>query len=172
MRFGTRETTGFAGLLKLLAVFVIILIIWDVPGVSIFSTRGGSPPSILLGRPSSEWHFRSYFDHFSTAIGMLFALNFPVVENQGEALLPSRQFRAPVAAVLIAGTAMWMHFVGVKDKYTFNARSPYPSSCQCCATSFCGIAPSGCVRDTLHYLHGRARSHLRRIDATPLPTDI
>ena len=61
---------------------------------------------------------------------MLFALNFPVAEkwlNKVEALPPSRQFRAkaPVAAVLIAGTAIWVHFVGVKDKYTFNARSPY-----------------------------------------------
>ena len=116
---------------KLLAVFVIILIIWDVPGVfNFFHAWWLSAEYPPLGGPLHEWHFRSYLDHFSTAIGMLFALNFPVAEkwlNKVEALPPSRQFRAkaPVAAVLIAGTAMWMHFVGVKDKYTFNARSPY-----------------------------------------------
>uniref|UniRef100_A0A7S2WUZ9 Cas1p 10 TM acyl transferase domain-containing protein n=1 Tax=Rhizochromulina marina TaxID=1034831 RepID=A0A7S2WUZ9_9STRA len=69
---------------KLLALAVVILAVWDVPRYCLFRyTFGfglGSDPSI--GATSGtlwEWYFRTSLDHWSTFLGMIFALNFPMM---------------------------------------------------------------------------------------------
>jgi hypothetical protein len=68
--------------LKVFLLIVAIYVVWDGPGMwdAVFGwwLPAGYPP---LGGIRHEWHFRSYLDHYSSAIGMIFALNFPVLEK-------------------------------------------------------------------------------------------
>ena len=116
---------------KLFALFIVIFVIWDLPGVwdCVFGwwLPGSYPP---LGGIRHEWHFRSYLDHYSSAIGMVFAFNFPVMEvwfKKVEDLPPQRRMllKGAIGAVLLAASAVWMGLVGLQSKFVFNARSPY-----------------------------------------------
>ena len=116
---------------KIFAVFAIIFFVWDCPGVfdalHAWWMPHAYPP---LGGILHEWHFRSYLDHYSSAIGMIFALNYPVMTEwlkRAEAL-PGRWpaiVKGTTLALLLGCAALWMGAVGVTGKYTFNARSPY-----------------------------------------------
>lgn len=98
---------------------------WDA--VFAWWLPSGYPP---LGGIRHEWHFRSYLDHYSSAIGMIFALNFPVAEKWLKVVeaMPSTQqwlIKGTGAVILIAATTVWILHVGMSSKFVFNARSPY-----------------------------------------------
>jgi hypothetical protein len=69
---------------KLGVLAVIIFLVWDnnsgiFEGVHRLLLLGDKP---MAGAPFGslwEWYFRSYLDHWSALLGMVFALNLPVV---------------------------------------------------------------------------------------------
>lgn len=69
--------------LKLFAVALLIYMVWDLFSGSVFnflfSPFLGTAP--VIGAKSGtlwEWYFRTSLDHWSTLLGMVFALNFPM----------------------------------------------------------------------------------------------
>ncbi len=59
-----------------------------------------------------EWYFRTSLDHWSTFLGMIFALNYPATAQwvkKIESLPFARQWaiKGSVAAVLLSATAWW-----------------------------------------------------------------
>lgn len=59
-----------------------------------------------------EWYFRTSLDHWSTFLGMIFALNYPATSQwvkKVESLPAARQWliKGSVAAVLMSVTAWW-----------------------------------------------------------------
>lgn len=60
-----------------------------------------------------EWYFRTSLDHWSTLLGMIFALNYPTTTQwmkKVESLPFARQWaiKGSVAAVLLSATAWWV----------------------------------------------------------------
>jgi hypothetical protein len=118
---------------KLLAWFAIIFLIWDIPGMFEIAhfflpatPRDTDAPHGIM----HEWHFRSYLDHFSSAIGMIFALNFPVMEKwlkvvEKKDFWTQVQIKGTVATIMCSLTAVWMYYVGFENKFIYNARAPY-----------------------------------------------
>jgi hypothetical protein len=96
--------------LKLLVLGIIIFIIWDVNGGlfdTIFAFLGTD--SVIGAKSGSvyEWYFRTSLDHWSTYLGMIFALNFPLAEQyfnkaKGGPLI--------VASVILGLATIWWYF--------------------------------------------------------------
>ena len=70
---------------KLMVVGVVIFLVWDLDSYFfdfIFSWFLGQDKVIGAGRGSLwEYYFRTSLDHYSSFLGMIFALNFPLAEQ-------------------------------------------------------------------------------------------
>ena len=94
---------------KLLAVGFIIFMIWDVNhGIfDIIFSFLGTDKVIGAGQGSVwEYYFRTSLDHYSSFLGMIFAVNFPLAEQYFQkAKGPSLW----VAGILMAGATVWWY---------------------------------------------------------------
>merc|ERR1719502_269309 len=67
---------------KLAAAACVIYLVWDLGTVCfwpyLFGWLSSSPIIGATGGTQWEWYFRSTLDHWSTFLGMIFALNYPV----------------------------------------------------------------------------------------------
>lgn len=77
-----------------------------------------------------EWYFRSYLDHWSTFLGMVFALNFPIVSlwyRKLEARSVRRQWlgKLAVAVGMLSAMYMWVNGPLSLDKIAYNGTNPY-----------------------------------------------
>ena len=77
-----------------------------------------------------EWYFRSSLDHWSTFLGMVFALNYPAAKQWMlvvESLPPQRMWAVKgAAAVPIVGMLWWWYTtVFSQEKPDYNASNAY-----------------------------------------------
>jgi len=121
--------------LKLFCVGVAIFVIWDLNPTCLWPWTGFGllPTNAIIGATNGaqwEWYFRSSLDHWSTFLGMIFALNFPaatqwltVVEG-----LPQRRqllVKCTSAFLLVCPFAWWASTVFPENKLNYNLTNPY-----------------------------------------------
>lgn len=112
--------------LKLALLGFIIFIIWDVNhGLFDFLFGWLGTTSIIGATNGSVWeyYFRTSLDHWSTFLGMIFALNFPLVEQYFQR---SQGWPLIVASALLGGAFLWW-FLSIYplDKLGYNLYHSY-----------------------------------------------
>lgn len=112
--------------LKLMVVGILIYIIWDVNSEifdTLFSFLGTE--SIIGAKAGSvyEYYFRTSLDHWSSFLGMIFALNFPLAEQYFH---KAKGWPLVFAAVIIgAATVWWLVTCYTLDKLSYNLSHSY-----------------------------------------------
>jgi len=120
--------------IKLGIASIVIYLLWDVD-MGIFDKLVGiflsNEPVIgaTMGE-RWEWYFRSYLDHWSTLLGMIFAYNYPVMLlffRKLEAKRKNVQYMSKLAIALAMLTVfyLWMKGPLMYEKISYNGTNPY-----------------------------------------------
>mmetsp|Transcript_42104 Transcript_42104/g.131836 ORF Transcript_42104/g.131836 Transcript_42104/m.131836 type:complete len:614 (-) Transcript_42104:1776-3617(-) len=118
---------------KIMAVAAIIFLVWDTRlGLFdvLFGWVGATPKMGGTAGTLYEWYFRTSLDHYSTILGMVFALNYPVTKAffDSSGALPAPQ-KAAVIGVGNAGAlgvlAFWFVEYYTLPKVPYNATNAY-----------------------------------------------
>ena len=111
---------------KLMALGIIIYIVWDVNNglFDFLFAFLGTTPTVGAGRGSVwEYYFRTSLDHWSSFLGMIFALNFPLAEQYYN---KARGWPLVFAALAMgAVTIWWLTDFYMQDKLAYNLTHAY-----------------------------------------------
>jgi len=119
--------------LKLGLLALVIYFFWDVDSGLfrlIHFPLGSKPQLGAINGTLWEWYFRSTLDHWSTFLGMCFALNYPITSlfyRKLEALPPIKCWtcKGLIALSMIAVCVVWAFGPFAQDKFAYNATNPY-----------------------------------------------
>lgn len=120
--------------IKLGVLALIIYLVWDVnSGLFSLVHRPFLGHSPMLGAASGslwEWYFRSSLDHWSTFLGMVFALNFPITSLFFRKLeaLPLKQHvlaKTTMGAGLLVASYFWATGPFQQAKLDYNATNAF-----------------------------------------------
>ena len=149
---------------KLTVLAFIIFIVWDVDsGIFpiIHSPFLGSTPKLGATLGSMwEWYFRSSLDHWSTYLGMIFALNFPITSLFFRKL-EAQPWRWHLLAKFAMGLAfafafsIWVEGPFQQSKYQYNKTNAYFGFIPLIAYIFFRNLTPGlrsCAMDLLHQI--------------------
>ena len=121
--------------IKLMILSFVIFLIWDVDtGIFQFihSPFLGSAHPVLGATSGSmwEWYFRSSLDHWSTFLGMIFALNFPITSYfiravEAQPLLYHVGVKAAMGIIFLSATYAWVTGPFQLNKFDYNQTNAY-----------------------------------------------
>jgi hypothetical protein len=120
--------------IKLGVLALIIFFVWDCDnGIFEMMHRLFLSNEVIAGASMGsrwEWYFRSYLDHWSTLLGMIFALNFPIVSlfyRKLEARSKQSQWmgKMAVAAGMLFVFLLWVNGPLMYSKIPYNSTNPY-----------------------------------------------
>lgn len=119
---------------KLAVLGVVIYLVWDT-NLGLFKLIhfpffGETPMMGATGGAMWEWYFRSSLDHWSTYMGMIFALNFPITSlfyRKLESLPPVQHYLAKgmTGAALFAVFYFWVTGPFMQGKFDYNQTNAY-----------------------------------------------
>jgi hypothetical protein len=120
--------------IKLAVLAVIIFIVWDCnsgvfkiihyPFFGTTSKMGAEAGSMW------EWYFRSSLDHWSTFLGMIFALNFPITslfyrKLEAQPLLWHVLGKGIVGVAFLVALYLWVTGPFMQNKFDYNQTNSY-----------------------------------------------
>jgi hypothetical protein len=119
---------------KFAVLAIIIFLVWDVD-TGIFRLLhvlflGETPVLGATAGTMWEWYFRSTLDHWSTFLGMLFALNFPITslffrKLEAQPLPRVVAVKGAMALCLIGATYFWVNGPFQLGKFDYNQTNAY-----------------------------------------------
>eukprot|EP00536_Pseudo-nitzschia_multiseries_P010361 jgi/Psemu1/297551/fgenesh1_pm.312_\ len=120
---------------KLAVLGVVIYLVWDCDlglfKILHYPFLGETPMKGATGGAMWEWYFRSSLDHWSTYLGMVFALNFPITSLWFRKLEAIRPVGYSIAAKGLVGIAMgsvlywWVKGPFRSNKFDYNQTNAY-----------------------------------------------
>lgn len=120
--------------IKIFLVGILIYVVWDLKSPLFWLLHRpflGEQP--MLGATSGamwEWYFRSSLDHWSTFMGMTFALNFPITsllyrKLEAEPLWKQILAKSAMGLAFLAATAWWVAVPFRHGKFDYNMSNAY-----------------------------------------------
>ena len=135
MRIGySRNHTKWWIRIKLAVLALIIFLVWDCDlglfKIIHYPFFGENPKQGATGGSMWEWYFRSSLDHWSTYLGMTFALNFPITslffrKLEAQPLVWHVLAKASVGAGLFGIFYVWVTGPFLQGKFDYNQTNAY-----------------------------------------------
>lgn len=135
MRIGSdRNHTKWWIRIKMAVLGLVIFLIWDCDfglfKILHYPFFGEKPMQGATGGAMWEWYFRSSLDHWSTYLGMIFALNFPITslffrKLEAQTLCKEIFAKGLVGAALLAVFFWWVTGPFLHEKLEYNQTNAF-----------------------------------------------
>lgn len=135
MRIGCKHNyTKWWIRIKLAVLAIVIFLVWDCDfglfKLVHYPFLGESPMMGASAGPMWEWYFRSSLDHWSTYLGMIFALNFPITslwfrKVEAQSFVKEILAKGIVSLALLAAFGLWVTGPFMLEKFDYNQTNSY-----------------------------------------------